>query len=264
MGNVKRLTLFILVNLLLITGCAQSSSTAEEEIELTISAAASMTDSLTEIKEAFEEENPQVKITYNFGGSGTLRKQIEQGAPIDLFFSASKKDYQLLEDAGLVKDGTAIVENELVLIKPEEEKIMSLEKFLQSDEKIAIGTPVAVPVGTYSQQVLQEMGVWEQLQDRIVFMKDVRQVLTVVKEGAVNFGMVYATDLYEELNITIVDEIDSDLHSPIDYFVATIGIDQDAEKEQAVRTFYEYVQGEDSRIIFEKYGFQTSEKVVKE
>lgn len=264
MKKVKQLTFFSLVFLLFITGCGQSSNAENEEIELTISAAASMTDSLTEIKKVFEEENPQVSITYNFGGSGTLRKQIEQGAPIDLFFSASKKDYLLLDDTGLVKDGSAIVENKLVLIKPEEEKIMHLEEFLQSDGKIAIGTPVAVPAGTYSRQALQKMGVWEQLQDRIVFTKDVRQVLTVVKEGAVNLGLVYGTDIFEETNIKVVDEIDPNLHSPIEYFVATIENDRDEEKEQAVKSFYAYVQGEDSRSIFEKYGFGSPKKVVKE
>ncbi|QGS69412.1 molybdate ABC transporter substrate-binding protein [Oceanobacillus sp. 143] len=91
---MKQLPFILLIFILFVTGCGQasgSSSDVTEEIELTISAAASMTDSLNEITEAFEKENPDIKVTYNFGGSGTLRKQIEQGAPIDLFFSASKR-----------------------------------------------------------------------------------------------------------------------------------------------------------------------------
>ncbi|RDW15412.1 molybdate ABC transporter substrate-binding protein [Oceanobacillus chungangensis] len=263
---MNRLLLSMVILILFVAGCGQASgsSNVTEETELTISAAASMMASLNEITEVFEEENPDIKITYNFGGSGTLRKQIEQGAPIDLFFSASKKDYQLLEEGGFVNDGSAIFRNKLVFLQQEDGTMKSLEDFINSDGKIAIGTPEAVPAGTYAEQALEKLGVWEQLQGRIVFTKDVRQVLNAVKEGGVDLGLVYSSDLYGEENVEIAWEVDHSLHEKIEYFVASLKNDQKQEddvKAEAVERFYQYVQKEDSMKVFAKYGFDTKAPV---
>ncbi|WP_158595158.1 molybdate ABC transporter substrate-binding protein [Oceanobacillus piezotolerans] len=259
---MQRLPIFIIFILIpFIAGC-----TNEEKIELTISAAASMTNSLNEIKKEFEQDYPHISVTYHFGGSGTLRKQIEQGAPIDLFFSASKKDYQLLEEGGFVRNGSAILQNKLVFIQQSNEEKQSLTDFLHSDGKIAIGTPEAVPAGTYSEQLLKELGIWDKLQGRIILTKDVRQVLTVVKEGAVDVGIVYQSDIHGEENLEAAWESDPHLYEPIQYFAAIIGNNSavDDRKIDAMEHFYQFIQEEQSMNIFASYGFDTTEALVNQ
>ncbi|WP_235794632.1 molybdate ABC transporter substrate-binding protein [Virgibacillus salidurans] len=251
--------IFSLLVFLIIAGCGQASEANNKTSKLTISAASSMSESLMELKEAFEAEYPTIELTYNFGGSGTLRRQIEQGAPIDLFFSASKRDYEALKEDGLIEKGTAILENKLVVITSDHVTLNSFEEFLQSDNEMAIGTPVAVPAGSYSKAVLQEMDVWEKLEERLVFTKDVQQVLTYVNDGAVDVGMVYLSDLYGAENVNILEEVNPSYHPPIEYFSASIQ-NGGSKKDEAIEIFYNYVQSEKSMELFERYGFQTKPK----
>jgi len=248
--------------ILFITGCAQAEGN-DEKTELTISAAASMMESLNEIKDLFEQEHPDIKITYNFGGSGTLRKQIEQGGPIDLFFSASKKDYELLADAGLVKDGAAVLENNLVVIQPESAELDSFEAFLETDGQLAIGTPEAVPAGTYAKEALEAMNVWTVLEGekRLVFTKDVQQALIHVRENSVDAGIVYLSDVVDDNKIKVLEEIDGELHSPIEYFAAVIQQDgRNEAKTQAAELFFDFVQKDVSMEVFEEHGFKVTNK----
>jgi len=258
---IMRCIVFVLV-IPLITGCTPSSEAKEGTTEITISAASSMTESLLEIKDSFEREYPHIKLTFNFGGSGSLRKQIEQGAPIDLFFSASKKDYTLLEDEGMVKNGGAILENDLVIIKSDRSSIHSFEDYLQQDDPMAIGTPEAVPAGTYAKEALEEMGLWESLQDRLIFTKDVQQVETLVNERAVDVGIVYLSDIKDSQSISVLEEIDPSFHSPIEYFLGIIQNGSESSgKKKAIETFYDYVQTEYAMELFERYGFQPIKQV---
>jgi len=248
--------LLLLSLLIILTGCTSPKADTGNQVELTISAAASMTDSLLALKERFENQNPNVKINYNFGGSGTLRKQIEQGAPIDIFFSASEQDYKLLDEAGFIKKGQAILQNHLVLIQPVNGKLTKLNDILESNGKIALGTPDAVPAGTYGKQVLKNLGMWGDVQERLVYTKDVRQVLTVVKEKAVDAGIVYVSDTVGEDHIKIVEQIDDSTHDPIKYYVGMInGNKQDDAKKKAIETFYHFIIRDESMEVFKKYGF---------
>ncbi|WP_044476723.1 molybdate ABC transporter substrate-binding protein [Oceanobacillus massiliensis] len=265
MKNVTRIKISFFLVLVLLSGCTNSTREDQDMVELTISAASSMTESLLELKSAFEAEYPAIKLNYNFGGSGTLRKQIEQGAPIDLFFSASEKDYRLLEETDLIKQGTAIFENELVFIKSGKSELQSVEDFLKLDLELAIGTPDVVPAGTYAKQVLQKMGVWQQLQDRLIFTNDVQQVLTLVDNGDVEVGMVYASDLVHSNNASILEGIDPAIHPSIHYYLAAIQSenDQSQEKEEAMSLFYDYARNETSQQLFESYGFKTDKRVME-
>jgi len=110
----KKACLLLLSLLIILTDCTSPKADTGNQVEFTISAAASMTDRLLALKERFEHQYPNVKINYNFGGSGTLRKQIEKRVPIDIFFSASEQDYKLLDEAGFIKKGQAILQNHLV------------------------------------------------------------------------------------------------------------------------------------------------------
>ena len=252
---MKYIKFTCLLLILIIAGCGQATDNNDAKTEINVSAAVSMSEGLADLKEAFEAEHSTIEVTFNFGGSGTLRKQIEQGAPVDLFFSASKDDYDALERDGMVEQGEAILENELVVISSDQVTFDSFDDFYQSDQEMAIGTPVAVPAGTYAKQALQKMDVWDKLQDRLILTKDVQQVLTYVDDGSVDVGMVYASDLNKADNVQVLETIDSDYHEPIEYFAALIQSDND-EKMEAAEMFYDYVQTESSMEVFEHYGFQ--------
>ncbi|WP_179134461.1 molybdate ABC transporter substrate-binding protein [Oceanobacillus timonensis] len=258
---MKKYCVFILMFILMlfVAGCSQNTA---DDVELNISAAASMTESLTELTEMFAEEHPNIHISYNYGGSGSLRKQIEQGAPVDIFLSASSIDYEKLADKDNVDEGKAILTNQLVLIKPNEGDIDSLDDFIAGDQVIAVGTPDAVPAGSYAEEALQELDLWEQLeeQSRLVYTKDVTQVLILVKEGAADVGIVYASDVIDEEGVTVIQTFDSNLHSPIEYYIATLQNEEQEENvAEAKDAFYEFLSTEAANEVFENYGFQPVE-----
>ncbi|WP_143833741.1 molybdate ABC transporter substrate-binding protein [Oceanobacillus senegalensis] len=248
--------IFICSILVLLVGCTSTKAT-DEKMELRISAASSMTESLLELKDIFEIENPSIHITFNFGGSGSLRRQIEQGAPIDMFFSASKIDYDKLEQQGHVRKGTAILENSLVLITSKENNVKSLDEFLgNTSGTLAMGTVDAVPAGTYSKELLKSLEVWNFLEDRIVFTKDVSQVLTLVNQSAADIGIVYASDVLGENEISVLETYPSDLHSPIEYYVAVIKNENQKDKLAAMKKFYQFILSDTAGEVFERNGFQ--------
>ncbi|WP_077303123.1 molybdate ABC transporter substrate-binding protein [Virgibacillus pantothenticus] len=265
---MKKTIIFIFVVMLLfLTACGTSSKTsskADKPIELTVSAASSMMDVLMDVKEKFVAENPGIDVTFNFGGTGALRKQVEQGAPIDVFFSASKQDYEQLMEEGFIDRGKELLQNQLIAIKQKEVPAQSLADFIETEQKLAIGTPEAVPAGFYAQEVLKNMGVWENLQGRLVFAKDVSHVLQLVKDNAVAAGIVYSSDLHRVNGVEVMEEIDPKLHTPISYYVAMIenGNEQSAKKKEAAQQFYNYVQNETSRKLFNQFGFVISNKLV--
>lgn len=249
-------------------GCGISSNvgSGQEATKLTVSAASSMMDSLMALKEQFEAAHPSTEIIYNFGGSGSLRRQIEQGAPIDFFFSAAKRHYDALQEQGHIRQGTAIFENKLVVARHAESTNISWEEFLQSDDKLALGTPGAVPAGTYAREALQNMGDWGKLDGRVVFAKDASHVLTLVREGAVTAGIVYASDLHDTEQVAVLQEIDPRHHTPIEYFAAVIDREDGKTEKQrkAALKFYHFVQQESSMELFQQFGFGIDKKLVNE
>ncbi|RFA36295.1 molybdate ABC transporter substrate-binding protein [Virgibacillus dokdonensis] len=267
---MKKQTILILVAvLIIITACgnaSNSNSNAKGSIELTISAASSMMDVLTEIKENFEKENPNMEVTFNFGGTGALRKQVEQGAPIDVFFSASKKDYDLLLEGGYIEQGEELLHNQLVAIQPQGGPVSTLQNVVNTNQKFALGTPESVPAGFYAQEALQKMGFWDELQGRMVFAKDVSHVLQLVKDKAVSAGIVYSSDLHRVNEVDMIEKIDGALHTPISYYVAVIenGNERSQEKQAAAEQFYNYAQNETSKALFEVYGFVIRDKLVED
>lgn len=258
----KKLALcFNLCLLLLLLGCSseKGQSTAETneagQVILTVSAASSLTDVLTEMAEKFKEENPNIELQFNFGASGTLKQQIEQGAPADVFISAAEDKYNELVKKKLVQEGTNIVKNELVLIA----SINSDSTFkefsdLSTDnvEKIAIGTPEVVPAGTYGQQALVYYGVWEELSEQIVYAKDVRQVLSYVETGNVDAGIVYKTDALTSDKVQIMATASEDSHDSITY---PFGVVKASDHIEEAALFSEYLQSLQAKDLFTKYGF---------
>ncbi|WP_421380928.1 molybdate ABC transporter substrate-binding protein [Bacillus salacetis] len=249
---MSRKILILLVGcILFLSACTGSDS---ERIELTISAAASLKDSLEEIKEQFEIEYPEVKLSYNFGSSGSLRKQIEQGAPIDIFLSASEKDYQTLADIGAVSAGERLFSNSLVLVVSQDSQAAGLNDLLESDLTLAIGTPETVPAGLYAKQALENMNLWEEAVLKMVFAKDVRHVLTLLDHGAADAGIVYESDTMAVQDIKVIHKFEADTHSPILYWGGMVG---ESDQHEESKLFLDFLKGKNALKIFKGYGFKT-------
>lgn len=253
---------FLLV-VFVLTGCAgQAQETppaaegpTDEAVEINISAAASLTEALTEIQTEYTKENNAI-LQFNFGGSGALQKQIEEGAPCDLFISASKANMDTLEEAGLIEADSRkdLLGNTLTLIvSAEKADVIKGYETLAAAESIAIGTPESVPAGKYAKQALESLGIWDQIQDKIVFAKDVRQVLEYVDTGNVDCGLVYQTDALMMETGAIAAELPENSHDPIVYPAALIS---DSAQGEAAAGFYEFLQGEHAMNVFKKYGFK--------
>ena len=237
----------------------QTATESKENVELTISAAASLKDAMDVIQNTYQEEHPEVELKFNFGGSGSLQQQISQGAPVDLFFSAAEDKFDLLVDSGEIakEDGVDLLGNELVLVVPKEEQsnITSFQDLSKEDiDKMSIGTPESVPAGQYAEESLEKMDVWKNVESKVVYAKDVRQVLTYVETGNVGAGIVYKTDALVSDKVNIVATADPETHTPIIY---PVGIIKDSDHYEAAKDFYSYLQSDDALKVFEEYGFTT-------
>ena len=233
---------------------AGSNETGDVEGTVTVSAAASLTDALNDIADLFNEEFPEVQIDYNFGGSGALQQQISQGAPADLFFSASESDFQTVVDEGFIDEENVVdlLGNELVLIVPRStDNITSFDDLYNAD-RIAVGTPDSVPAGEYSVEAYESMGIYDELESRFVYAEDVRAVLNYVETENVDAGTVYRTDAETSDSVEIVDTAAEDTHDAIIY---PVGLLNETESPEAAEAFYHFIQSEDALGVFEDYGF---------
>ncbi|MXQ51582.1 molybdate ABC transporter substrate-binding protein [Salinicoccus hispanicus] len=241
----------ILGTFLMIAGC--SSASGEEEQSLTVSAAASLGDAMEEIKKLYEETQPDVELSFNLGGSGTLQKQISQGAPVDLFISAAEDKFQVLLDEEKIDASahTELLGNSLVLIVPKGNEEISMDALDHADT-LSIGTPGTVPAGKYAEEALASLGLFEALEADIVYAKDVRQVLSYVETGNVDAGIVYRTDAIGSDKAVITEELSPSLHTPISY---PAGVLKDSKNHEAAMEFYEFLQSKAALKVFEDYGF---------
>lgn len=234
---------------------------SQQRVTLIVSAAISLKNSLDEIGHAYEQEHPEVKITFNYGGSGTLQHQIEQGAPVDIFFSAAKKQMDTLQSEGLLAVGARrnIVANTLVLIAPASSNaIRGFSDLTRSDVRvIALGEASTVPAGAYAQQTLEHLGLFLAIRKKIVYAKDVRAVLTYVETGNADAGLVYQTDAKISSRVRIVAAAPENSHDPIVYPATVL---KNSKNMVAAREFLSFLEGAGARIVFQKYGFAPTEK----
>jgi molybdate transport system substrate-binding protein len=237
---------------------AAANETGEEAVpgaELNISAAASLTDALEEIYAAYGNESNDV-INFNFAASGTLQKQILEGAPCDMFISASKGHMDGLADEDLIVSESRkdLLGNALVLIVASEKAgLVNIDTLTGEDtQSIAIGEPDSVPAGNYAKQTLEFYEVWDEVQPKIIFAKDVREVLEYVDTGNADCGFVYRSDATGMTTGVIAASLTEDSHSPIVYPAALIA---GSENEAAAQAFYDYLQTDYAKSVFEKYGF---------
>lgn len=224
--------------------------------ELTILAAASMTDAMQEIAEAYQETHENIEFTYQFDSSGTLKTQIEEGAPADIFISAATKQMEELVQGDLVEEDSVFpwLENKVVLIVPKdsEDGPDSFEAAAQEEvSMIAIGDE-DVPVGQYTQTIYQNLGLWENIQEKANLASNVRQVLDWVATGNAPCGVVYATDAQIEENVKVVCEAPQGSCDPVIYPAGLVSASK--EQEEAAR-FLEYLKTEEVSEILKEYGF---------
>lgn len=256
---IRRLAaLFLLCSLLCVGSRFSAIRTVQaQRTDLTVSAAISLKDALDAIKQAYASQDAGVSLSMNYGASGTLQLQIEQGAPVDVYLSAAPKQMDALESKGMLLEGTRkdLLRNGIVLIVPKDSTlgIATFQDLLKPDvKKVALGEPVVVPAGKYAQEVLTHLGIYDQVNAKAVLAKDVRQVLTYVETGDVEAGIVYTTDALSSNKVKIVAEAPADSHSPVIYPVAVI---KTTKYPAAAKAFEDFLSGPQARAIFGKYGF---------
>ena len=261
---IKRRKLLVLITtalatLLLAIGLPILTSSpvlAQSNTSLLVSAAASLKEALEEIKPLYQQSKSNVNISYNFGSSGALQQQIEQGAPADIFISAAKKQVDALEQKGLLVAGTRniIAKNRLVLVVPK--NAVGITSFYSLKDakvkKIAIGEPRSVPAGQYAQQVLEKLKIWTEVKSKLVFANNVRQVLASVESGNADAGLVYITDAKISNQIKVVVTADEKYHSPIIYPLAVV---KRSKNINAAKDFYQFLSSDQAKMVFKKYGF---------
>lgn len=253
----------VLLFSLIITGCTGGNKAPQEgsqPVNLTVSAAASLSEVAGELRALYEAKHPGVKITYNFASSGTLQKQIEEGAPVDVFLSAGITQMDNLSARGLIEENTraGLLGNQLVLVAGNASGITGF-KDLEGPEvsRISIGTPETVPAGSYAKDALISLNLWEKLRPKIILAKDVRQVLAYVETGNVEAGIVYKSDALSRKGVRIVEAAPAGSHKPVVYPMAVI---KNSRNKKAASDFASFLAGEEAAKVFEKYGFEPIKK----
>ena len=278
---MKRLTAVLLVAIMAagMMACGSKEEAEEaEEAEIQVFIAASLNTVMTELAEMYNEEHPEVTITYNADSSGTLMTQIEEGYECDIFFSAAQKQMDQLEEDGLVVDGTRanVVNNQVVVVtlKDSDTKVTGLEN-IGDAENIALAGG-SVPVGKYTRQALVNLGILEeaeyvaaittqQVSDalggvEISEQDNVSKVLAAVVEGSCEVGTTYYSDTYGyEDDLTILETVSYDLTGNVIYPIARI-INSEADDAQtkAAEDFLAFILSDEAKAVFDAYYFDTN------
>lgn len=232
------------------------SAAALQAETVQLSAAASLTDAVKEIIAAYSAGHPAVQFLPNFGASGALAKQIEQGAPADVFVSASPEwvDYLLEKQLAGPEASRVFAFNSLVFIGSPKAADFALKKLAALD-RIAIGNPKNVPAGQYAKQAMDKAGVYAALEQgkKFVLTDDVRHALMYADQGEVDGAFVYATDALLAKNAKTLFTVDAALHEPITYPMLLTAA---GAKNAAAKAFYDYLSGAEAKAVLKKYGFE--------
>ena len=241
---------------LLIAGMGVSFAASAK---VTVFAAASMTDVLQQIADQYQTEKPNNTVVFSFASSSTLAKQVEEGAPADLFISASNKWMKYLSDKNLTVKETekVIAGNELVLIAPAKSAANSVDiakgewiKGLK-DSYLSVGDPAHVPAGQYAEESLTKLNLWDQVKDKLARAKDVRGALALVERAEAPYGIVYSTDAKVSNSVKTVGVFPKDSYKPVEYPVAILKDHDNAD----TRDFLNYLESSAAKKIFVEYGF---------
>ncbi|KMO86331.1 molybdenum ABC transporter substrate-binding protein [Megasphaera cerevisiae DSM 20462] len=275
--NWKKVTGIALISVLVLgmLGCGSETKdakpAAKDKVHLTVFAAASMTETMNQIAQQYQKEHPDVEITYNFDSSGTLKKQIQNGAECDVFISAAQKQMNQLdvskdakvnpEHLDFIDPATRLdlLENKVVLVTPEGNP-KDVKNFSDMADKLRSGSirlvmgNSDVPVGQYTQKILKFFGLDEQATaaaGHITYGSNVKEVTTQVLEGSADCGVIYATDAYSA-KLTPVDQATKDMCGQVIYPAAVL---KSSKNQEAAKAFLQYLQSDPAMKIFENVGF---------
>ncbi|MGI6721304.1 MAG: molybdate ABC transporter substrate-binding protein [Anaerovoracaceae bacterium] len=243
------------------SGDSNNGNSDKDKTKITIAAAASLENALKdEIIPAFEKENPSIKVVGTYDASGKLQTQIEEGADVDVFFSAATKQMDALVDQDLIdKDSVVdLLENQIVLIKAKDSDT-DITKFadITKADKIAIGDPKSVPAGQYAEEAFKNLGIWNAVKAKDVsYGTNVTEVLNWVAEGSADVGVVYKSDA-----LSMKDKVEVIATAPADSVskcIYPIGRVSATKKGKAADKFMKYLQSDAAMKVFEDYGFKSN------
>jgi molybdate transport system substrate-binding protein len=227
--------------------------------EITVSAAISTREAVEQLGRRFTQARPGVILRFNFGASGDLQKQIEAGAPVDLFISAGERQMDALDRHGLIRSETRRVfaRNVLAVIKPVDSRLDLANAAALLDagvQRIVIGNPRTVPVGQYAEQSLRSLGLWARLQPKLILAENVRQALEYVARGEVDAGFVYTTDIAARVSqVKEAFRPPDDTYSPILYPVAVV---KGSRQPALASAFIELLVSPEGQTRLARLGFQ--------
>ncbi|HET6231149.1 MAG TPA: molybdate ABC transporter substrate-binding protein [Longimicrobiaceae bacterium] len=241
-------------------GCGDKRKTGDSgdaATVVTVSAASSLREVVDELARGYEAAHPGVRVRANFAASGALARQIEQGAPVDVFLSAAEKPMDDLQAKGLIdpRSRRVLAGNELVLVVPAAgaSPVRGFADLaLPAVKRVALGEPASVPAGEYAGQTLAALGLTAAVKPKVVYAQSVRQVLAYVERGDVDAGIVYRTDAAASAKVRVVAEAPSVTHRPIVYVIAVVKASGDAA---AATAFAAYVLGPEGRAALRRHGF---------
>lgn len=262
--NIPVRLLTILLAALVLAACSQSAYEGIAESsrhEVMIFAAASLKDAFNDIGKIVEKEDSTVRIVFNFGASNVLARQIEQGAPVDVFASAASNVMDSLDTKGAILHDTRVTfaHNSLVVIGPKgSAPIASLDELASSRfKRLTVAAP-GVPARTYSEEALRKAGVWEKLTGRFVYGENVRQVVDYVATSEAEAGVVYATDAAQfKGRVVVMMTIPAELHRPIVYPIAVV---KNGRNRVGADVFIRVLSGPKGTEILRRYGFPVAGK----
>ncbi len=240
--------------------CLVLSASVTRAQDLTVFAAASLTDAMRDVSGAWEKAGHK-PLRQSFGASSTLARQIEQGAPANVFASADEKWMDYLAGRGLLASGTRadVLSNDLVLIVPANRAThvtigqgFDLAALMGPDGRLATGDPAHVPVGIYAQQALTKLGLWSAVAPRLAPTEDVRGALQLVERGEAPVGIVYATDAAVSKDVAIAGTFPADSHDPITYPFAVVKAGDTSD----ARALLHFLDGSEAKAIFVRRGFK--------
>ncbi|AIN18785.1 molybdate ABC transporter, periplasmic molybdate-binding protein [Yersinia rochesterensis] len=229
--------------------------------DMTVFAAASLTNALQDIAAQYKKEK-QVDVVASYASSSTLARQIEQGAPADLFISADQQwmDYVIDKQQMVANTRYTLLGNELVLIAPKDSKIDKVEidkktdwKKLLEGGRLAVGDPDHVPAGIYAKESLENLGAWSTLAPEMARANNVRSAMALVERAEAPLGIVYGSDAIASDKVKVVGVFPAASHKPVEYPMAIVK----GHENPTVTAFYDYLKSPAAAVIFEKYGFTT-------
>ncbi|MGB8363022.1 MAG: molybdate ABC transporter substrate-binding protein [Rhizomicrobium sp.] len=246
---------------LCVLGLAWSLPAAAAD-KITVFAAASLTDALGELDAAYTAHT-HVPVVASFASSSTLARQIEAGAPAQVFISADTKWMDYLTQKGLIEPESRInvLGNSLALIAPADQPVGPLainrtldwHRLLGTDGRLSVGDPSHVPAGIYAKEALTSLGVWSALEPRLARAEDVRGALALVERGEAPLGIVYVTDARISAKVKIVGVFPAASHAPIVYPFAIVK----GAGSPAVEAYFRFLNGPQARSVYHRYGFAT-------